>query len=158
MLIEYLSDHAGATLRDTRDQQRQASDDHGRAQTRLWNAEAEYQAARRNKSVWKRLLSIPSAEEKEARQHLEDANRQNQQTDARQRQLEQKVHQQAAGVRGEDALASSLSSALSDDWVMLGGYRNRKGEADLVLVGPSGVWVIEVKNRNVRLHIDGDHW
>ncbi len=41
---------------------------------------------------------------------------------------------------------------------MFAGYKNRRGEADAVVVGPPGVWVIEVKNRNARLHVDGDRW
>jgi hypothetical protein len=67
------------------------------------------------------------------------------------------VQQQAAGVQGEDALTWGLSR-LPDDWVMLRGYRNRRGEADHLLVGPMGIWAIEVKRRPVRVHIVGDRW
>jgi hypothetical protein len=63
----------------------------------------------------------------------------------------------APGVRGEDALAWALSG-LPDEWVMLRGYRNRRGETDHLLVGPHGVWAIEVKLRRVRLHVNGDQW
>jgi hypothetical protein len=65
--------------------------------------------------------------------------------------------QQAAGVQGEDILAWSLS-VLPDEWMMLRGYRNRRGETDHVLVGPHGLWAVEVKRRRVRLHVDGDRW
>jgi hypothetical protein len=47
-------------------------------------------------------------------------------------------------------------STLSNDWVLLRGYRNRRGETDPVLVGPAGVWAIEVKRRRVLLHAVGD--
>lgn len=158
MLIEYLSDYAGDELKSSKEERLRASYDEGIWQTQYRGAEAEYRTARRNKPTWRRILSLSTPEEREARQRLDEAERQTNQADARQRQLEHKVQQQAAGVKGEEALASWLSSTLSDDWVMLGGYRNRKGEADLVLVGPSGVWVVEVKNRNAKLHVDGDRW
>lgn len=58
---------------------------------------------------------------------------------------------------GEELLAWSLSG-LSDEWVMLRGYRNRRGETDSVLVGPAGVWAVEVKRRRVHLHAVGDQW
>ena len=54
-------------------------------------------------------------------------------------------------------LARALSG-LSDEWVMLRGYRNRRGETDHVLVGPHGLWAVEVKHRRVRLNAAGDEW
>ena len=47
---------------------------------------------------------------------------------------------------------------LSDDWHLFRGYKNRRGEIDHLLVGPGGVWAIEVKTKPVRVHIDGDDW
>jgi len=35
---------------------------------------------------------------------------------------------------------------------------NKSGETDLLLVGPSGVWVVEVKNRRVELSAHRNHW
>ncbi len=67
------------------------------------------------------------------------------------------VAQQAAGIAGEYSVARGLSG-LPDDWTLLRGYRNRRGETDHVLVGPSGVWAIEVKLRRARLHVDGERW
>jgi hypothetical protein len=58
---------------------------------------------------------------------------------------------------GGSDLASTLS-ILPDDWVMLRGYRNRRGTTDHVLVGPRGVWTVEVKRRPVRLNVIGDRW
>ncbi|WP_282783398.1 nuclease-related domain-containing protein [Nocardia sp. CC201C] len=65
--------------------------------------------------------------------------------------------QHGSGAYGEALLAWSLSS-LSDEWVMLRGYRNRRGETDSVLIGPDGVWAVEVKRRRVLLHAVGDQW
>jgi hypothetical protein len=86
------------------------------------------------------------------------ARRRHKEADARYIRSVRESEQQAAGIQGENALASWLSGRLSDDWIAVCGYRNRKGEADIVVVGPPGVWVIEVKNRNARLHVEGDQW
>jgi hypothetical protein len=45
----------------------------------------------------------------------------------------------AAGVAGERLAAAGLGRALGDEWTLLRGYRNRRGEIDLVLVGPRGL-------------------
>ncbi|MCP9624287.1 NERD domain-containing protein [Nocardia otitidiscaviarum] len=68
-----------------------------------------------------------------------------------------RVQQHLSGACGEDLLAWSLS-ALSDEWVMLRGHRNRRGETDSVLIGPDGVWAVEVKCRRVLLHAVDDRW
>lgn len=47
---------------------------------------------------------------------------------------------------------------LPDDWILFRGYANRRGEVDHLLVGPGGVWAIEVKGRGVCVHVDGDQW
>jgi len=64
----------------------------------------------------------------------------------------------AAGKAGEDLVASQLGRALGDDWTLVRGYRNRRGEIDHVLLGPRGVVAIEVKYRNATVHCDGDDW
>jgi hypothetical protein len=61
------------------------------------------------------------------------------------------------GFEQQDAVARELSS-LPDSWMLLRGYRNRRGGVDAVLVGPSGVWAVAVKRRPVRLHAIGDDW
>ena len=53
---------------------------------------------------------------------------------------------------------SELGRALTDDWTLLRGYRNRRGEIDHLLLGPRGLFAIEVKNINATVHVDGDHW
>ncbi|NBE83997.1 nuclease-related domain-containing protein [Micromonospora rubida] len=157
MRIEYLSDHGGQQLRQA-EQQLHSAQSHLVA----WaaadaQAAGELRAARRAKPLWKRLLSVPTPEENDAQRRSTQARQQAFQAQHGVQQIGHVVRQRAAGVRGEDALAWGLSG-LSDEWVMLRGYRNRRGETDHVLVGPHGVWAVEVKLRRVRLHADGDVW
>ena len=46
---------------------------------------------------------------------------------------------------GEQRLPTKFSRYLADTWTLVQGYRNNRGEADFVLVGPPGVCTIEVK-------------
>jgi hypothetical protein len=64
----------------------------------------------------------------------------------------------AAGMAGEQLVATELGRALGNEWVLLGGYRNRGGEIDHLLLGPRGLFAIEVKHRNATVYIDGDDW
>jgi hypothetical protein len=63
-----------------------------------------------------------------------------------------------AGIAGEQLVAAELGRALDDDWTLLHGYRNRRGEIDHLLLGPQGLFAIEVKNLNATVHVDGDRW
>src|SRR3984957_10095114 len=63
-----------------------------------------------------------------------------------------------AGIAGEQLVATELGRALDDDWTLLSGYRNRRGEIDPLLLGPRGLFAVEVKNINATVHIDGDRW
>jgi hypothetical protein len=63
-----------------------------------------------------------------------------------------------AGVAGEQRIARELGQQLNDDWTLLHGYRNGRGEIDYLLIGPKGLWAIEVKNINATVRIDGDIW
>ena len=69
--------------------------------------------------------------------------------------LEEKI---MAGIAGEQLVATELGRALDDDWTLLRGYRNRRGEIDQLLLGPRGLYAIEVKNLNATVHVDGDRW
>jgi hypothetical protein len=64
----------------------------------------------------------------------------------------------AAGMTGEQMVANELGGVLGDDWVLMRGYRNRHGEIDHLLLGPGGVFAIEVKHRNATVYINGDEW
>ncbi|HWV47002.1 MAG TPA: nuclease-related domain-containing protein [Nitrospira sp.] len=64
----------------------------------------------------------------------------------------------AAGHEGEGKVQSRLVAQLGPDWIALAGYRNGKGEADLLVVGPPGVLGIEVKHIAGVVHVDGESW
>jgi hypothetical protein len=63
-----------------------------------------------------------------------------------------------AGMQGEHAAVVAFSRILGDDWTLLQGYRNRRGEVDHILLGPPGLMAIEVKHRNATVHVNGDEW
>ena len=63
-----------------------------------------------------------------------------------------------AGMGGEQLVANELQRALDDDWVLLRGYRNPGGEIDHLLLGPRGLFAMEVKHRNATVYVDGDEW
>lgn len=72
---------------------------------------------------------------------------------------EQHLEQQiVAGLHGEQLVANQLASTLDDHWTLIRGYRNRHGEIDQLLLGPTGLIAIEVKHRNATVHCNGDHW
>jgi hypothetical protein len=64
----------------------------------------------------------------------------------------------AAGMAGERRLAAELGQVLGDEWVLFRGYRNRRGEIDHLLVGPGGLFAVEVKYRNATVYVRGDDW
>lgn len=63
-----------------------------------------------------------------------------------------------AGAGGEDRVAAHLANILPADWVLLRGYTNRNGEADLVLIADRAVFCIEVKNVNGVISISSGTW
>ena len=63
-----------------------------------------------------------------------------------------------AGIAGEQLVASGFGRVLNDEWTLIRGYRNRRGEIDHLLLGPRGLAAIEGKHRNALVHCDGDHW
>jgi len=63
-----------------------------------------------------------------------------------------------AGRNAERRVADQLAEALDDEWVLLRGYCNSRGEIDALLLGPSGLFAIEEKYRSVRVDIRGDEW
>lgn len=64
----------------------------------------------------------------------------------------------AAGMAGERRAAAELGEVLDDEWVLFRGYRNRRGEIDHLLLGPGGLFAIEVKYRNATVYVHGDVW
>ncbi len=63
-----------------------------------------------------------------------------------------------AGRGAEQLVAENLGRALNGDWVLFCGYRNRRGEIDGLLLGPTGLFAYEVKYHNATVYIDGDNW
>lgn len=145
MLIEVLSDHPGASIRQTeiviQDQQKLV-DEHFRAVAAL---KAQHAASRRWWQIGKWLRQNREVRALRARRPVVDT------------WNHHRLAQQRAGAVAEDQMTYALQS-LSDDWLLFRGYANRKGEVDHLLVGPGGIWAIEVKSRAVTVHIDGDAW
>jgi Nuclease-related domain len=63
-----------------------------------------------------------------------------------------------AGRNAERRVADELAAALDDEWVLLRGYCNSRGEIDALLVGPRGLFAIEEKYRSIRVYVRGDAW
>lgn len=62
------------------------------------------------------------------------------------------------GIKGEQEVADVLRGALGDAWVLIKGYRNRRGEIDYLLLGPGGLFAIEVKYVNGTFAITRERW
>jgi Nuclease-related domain len=64
----------------------------------------------------------------------------------------------AAGVRGEREVAGVLAGTLDQSWVLVKGYENPRGEIDCLLIGPGGLFAVEVKYVNGTFAITRDRW
>ena len=62
------------------------------------------------------------------------------------------------GREGEQRVAALLGRMLGDEWMLLTGYCNPRGEIDQILVGPLGVFALEIKNLSGQIHCQGDVW
>jgi len=64
------------------------------------------------------------------------------------------------GWAGEKQVAKLLSSMLSDDYLLLNDLHLRKGSGDIdhIVLGPSGVYVLETKNWRGDIACHGDDW
>ncbi|MDD3595899.1 nuclease-related domain-containing protein [Sulfuricurvum sp.] len=63
-----------------------------------------------------------------------------------------------AGNEGEKKVETFLAKSLDDQWTLINGYKNGKGEIDQILVGPRGIFAIEIKYTNGTIYCDGDRW
>jgi hypothetical protein len=63
-----------------------------------------------------------------------------------------------AGHDAEQRVEEDLGRELGDEWTLFRGYRNARGEIDGVLLGPRGLFTIEVKYHNGTVYIAGDDW
>lgn len=157
MQVEHLSDHVGQQLRSSQARMQGARTELETRQADLRQAKDQVRAARRAKPWWKILLFVPTPEQRSAVAYRQDVEQRIRRVHQEMEQIDQRIRQQTAGAQGENLLEQGLAH-LPDEWVMLRGYRNRRGEADHVLVGPGGIWLVEVKYRRVRLHVRGDEW
>ena len=62
------------------------------------------------------------------------------------------------GMAGEHAVTDFVRRALDNRWTVIEGYLGGRGEIDIVLIGPLGVFAIEVKSRNGMVSCNGDVW
>jgi hypothetical protein len=158
MRVIELSNHPGDMLTDV-ERRRQAAGQRAQARyedaleehgARVQTLRAQRDQARRHHRWWTWLRLIPAvwAEQRRApARPPSDA--------AADADTEEKIR---AGIAGEQLVAAELAGALADDWILLRGYRNRRGEIDHLLLGPRGLFAIEVKNINATVHINGDRW
>jgi hypothetical protein len=63
-----------------------------------------------------------------------------------------------SGHQGECRVSDTFAAALDDEWTLILGYHNARGEIDQILVGPSGVFAMEIKYVNGTVYCDGDRW
>jgi hypothetical protein len=157
MQVLELSDHPGAMLRETR-KRRAADAEHERLRfegalaqhhERVSCAVQERDRARAERH-WRAWLRGIFAVRRERRQ-----------APAAPRPVMLSSDQEGiltAGVEGELLVAASLGRALGDEWTLVRGYRNSRGEIDHLLVGPRGLFAIEGKHRNAMVHCAGDRW
>jgi hypothetical protein len=64
----------------------------------------------------------------------------------------------ASGGEGEQRVRVRWEQVFSNRWTLICGYRNRAGEIDQILVGPHGIFAIEVKHINGKVSCNGDAW
>jgi hypothetical protein len=145
MIIEVLSDHPGEQLGRIDAAARKDQRELAVHRAEVARLRAELRASRRWWQIWRRLAHRTEVHALEAQAPEPDP------------EVAHRRAQQAAGIAAEDQMTAALS-ALSDDWILFRGYANGGGEVDHLLVGPGGVWAIEVKMRAVRVKVDGDAW
>ncbi len=77
------------------------------------------------------------------------------------KRLDKQIEESRLGQEGEDRVTELILQALDGNWFL---FRNiglpgrNKGDLDLVLVGPPGVWVLEVKNFRGQYRNVGETW
>jgi hypothetical protein len=158
MRIRDLSDHVGDLTREAEARLGEARDVTDQARQFVRTAERAYRSARWGPEMWRRVLFLPSPAQEHAERTLELEDRRFFRTLAVEQRAYDEVEQLTAGQQGEQILTDALAPELDDDWILYTGYRNQRGETDGLLVGPSGMWGVEVKHYRARLHVDGERW
>jgi hypothetical protein len=146
MRIEVLSEHPDVMLADAERERRRGAVEQF---ARFESLRGERRRARSEGRwlAWLRLaLAVPGVKREAKRQHVASAL-----PTAREQTIR-------AGRNAERRVADELAMALDDEWVLLRGYCNSRGEIDALLLGPRGLFAIEEKYRSVRVYIRGDEW
>jgi hypothetical protein len=69
-----------------------------------------------------------------------------------------------SGREGEETVLEVLRANLDNRWsvfrslVLSGSDKQKGGDTDIILVGPSGVWALEVKSHKSTLRVSNGHW
>ena len=144
MRTEVLSEHPDLMLADIeRERHRGVAEQ----QSRLESLRAARRQARSAGRwlAWLRLVFVmPGAKRDATRQYL---------TTVLPTAREQAI---LAGRDAERRVADELAAALDDQWLLLRGYCNSRGEIDALLLGPRGLFAIEEKFRSIRVYVRGD--
>lgn len=77
------------------------------------------------------------------------------------RRLQKRVDKARRGQEGEDRVLQVILQALDGSWKVFRNVRlpeRKAGDLDLVLVGPPGIWALEVKNLRGEFRNIGDTW
>lgn len=79
------------------------------------------------------------------------------------RHIEQEIESSRKGDEAERRIVEIAQQTLDSDWtlfrnVALPTQRKRKADIDIVLVGPPGIWVLEVKCLNGEYRNTGEQW
>ena len=74
--------------------------------------------------------------------------------------IDEKIETHRKGEEGEDKIVEAMRQNLNGDWTL---FRNvvlpgKGGDLDAVLVGPPGVWVLEIKNYSGHWQNVGEQW
>lgn len=108
------------------------------------------------RAVWRRVLNVSTWEMRRALRDMVEIKKLLAEAQKEVERLERAEGVKRAGEQGEKAFEEALRS-LNNHWTMLRGFTNRRGETDSLIVGPGGVWAVEVKNWNARVSaIDGE--
>ena len=158
MRVEQLSTYGADQIGKARRTTQTTRSEVDRAEIEFLESQARLTAARRSRPLFRRLFGLPSADERAAQAAHEQATRELHRAGAKRASAEARTRQREVGEWGEEQLTTGLSHWLSDEWLLFRSYLSKRGEADGVLVGPRGLWVVEVKTRRVALHINGDDW
>lgn len=144
--VEVLSEHPDDMLTDAERKRRRPAEESAAAVEALREERRRARASGRWLKWFRLAFAVSGAKREATRQHLVTALPTGREEATR------------AGRNGERRVARELGEVLDDEWTLFRGYRNARGEIDGVLVGPRGVFAIEVKERSVRVFIHGDSW